>query len=186
MSVDPVPAPADGAAVADGGPETVAVADGGPETGDVASGGAGASKPVVPTGEQWRLVDVIDVELLLPASYPEVVLRERPLPNRTLRVPVGMAEGTAIAFAWRRVATPRPLTHELFVDALVRHNVRIEAVRVTAVHDGTFLAELDTTGPSGRQVVPCRTSDALAVALRTRPVAPILVADWVFDGERPG
>ncbi len=160
--------------------------DGGSEAGRADGGGAEGRGAVVLTGELWRLVDVIDVELLLPASYPEVVLRERPLPNRTLRVPVGMAEGTAIAYAWRRVATPRPLTHELFVDALVRHNVRIEAVRVTAVHDGTFLAELDTVGPTGRQVVQCRTSDALAVALRTRPVAPILVADSVFSGDRPG
>ena len=182
MSADRVPVPADGAAVADAGSETAVVAGGGPEPAAVDGGGTGGRGPI---GEQWRLVDVIDVELALPASYPEVVLRERPLPNRTLRVPVGMAEGTAIAYAWRRVATPRPLTHALFVDALVRHNVRIEAVRVTAVHDGTFLAELDTVGPTGRQVVPCRTSDALAVALRTRPVAPILVADGVFAEDRP-
>ena len=146
--------------------------------------------PAVPAdprvGDVWRIVDVVDVALALPATFPEVVLRERPLPNRSMRIPVGMAEGTAIAYAWRRIGTPRPLTHELFVDTLARHNVRVEAVRITAVDEGTFLAELDTTGPAGRQVVPCRTSDALAIALRMRPVAPILVADRVFDGSVPG
>lgn len=129
----------------------------------------------------WHLVTVEDVSLTLPDAYPEVVLREHDAPCRTLRVPVGLAEGTAIAYALRRVPTPRPLTHELLVDLLDRHDIRVAAVRVTAVEDGIFHAELDTTGVMGRQVVPCRTSDALAVALRQRPTVPILVAEWVLD-----
>ena len=128
----------------------------------------------------WHLVDVTDVAMALPSPYPEVVLQEREPPFRVLRVPVALADGTAIAHAWRRVGTPRPLTHELLVDVLGRHQVVVEAVRVTAVEGGTFHAELDTTGRTGRQVVPCRTSDALALALRQRPTAPILVAEWVL------
>jgi bifunctional DNase/RNase len=131
----------------------------------------------------WHLVDVRDVAMTLPSTYPEVVLQEREAPFRVLRVPVALADGTAIAYAWRGVATARPLTHELFVDVLGRHQVVIEAVRVTAVEEGTFHAELDTTGRTGRQVVPCRTSDALALALRQRPTAPILVAEWVLAEE---
>lgn len=127
---------------------------------------------------------MIGVELTLPSSYPEIVLLETPPPFRQLRIPVGMAEGTAIAYAWRRIATPRPLTHQLLVDVLDRHNVRVEAVRITAVTDGVFAAELDTTSRMGRQVVPCRSSDALAVALRQKPPVPILVADWVLADEQ--
>lgn len=136
----------------------------------------------------WHLVSVEDVALTLPSAYPEVVLRERATPHRVLRVPVGLAEGTAIAYAWRRLPTPRPLTHELFVDVLARHDVHIVAVRLTAVEDGIFHAELDTTGATGRQVVPCRTSDALALALRQRPAVPVLVAEWVLaqEADAPG
>lgn len=134
-------------------------------------------------GAIWRLAGVVGVELTLPSSYPEVMLLETPPPHRRLRIPVGLAEGTAIAYAWRRIATPRPLTHQLMVDVLDRHNVRVEAVRITAVTDGIFAAELDTTSRMGRQVVPCRSSDALAVALRQRPPVPILVADWVLADE---
>lgn len=145
---------------------------------------AAAAPAAGPGGDElWCLADVVDVGLVLPEQYPQVVLRERARPHRELRIPLGMAEGMALAYAWRRIGTPRPLTHELLVDLLARHNIRVEAVRVTAVHEGTFLAELDTTGPAGRQVVSCRTSDALCTALRTRPVAPILVAAWVYDEE---
>lgn len=157
--------------------------------------GAAMPAPVVQTGvdEQaeprrgldatamWRLVAVVDVAVQLPTAYPEVVLRETSPPFRTMRIPVGMAEGTAIAYAWRRMATPRPLTHQLLVDLLDRHNVRVEAVRVTAVHDGVFQGELDTTSRIGRQVVSCRPSDAVAIALRQQPPVPILVADWVLS-----
>jgi len=128
----------------------------------------------------WRLVTVVDVSLSLPSAYPEVLLQEAGPPRRSLRIPVGLAEGTAIAYAWRRIPTPRPLTHQLLVDLLDRHNVRVEAVRVTSMHDGVFQGELDTTSRIGRQVVPCRPSDALAIALRQMPTVPILVAEWVL------
>ncbi len=45
-----------------------------------------------------------------------------------------------------------------------------------------FFAEIDTTGPRGRRVLPCRPSDAIALALRQRLPTPILVAEWVFSG----
>jgi len=60
--------------------------------------------------------------------------------------------------------------------------VTIEAVRITVRRGQQFFAEIDTTGPGGRQVVPCRPSDALALALRQRLPTPILVAEWVFTG----
>jgi len=128
----------------------------------------------------WRLVAVEDVGLALPGTYPDVVLRELEAPRRRLRIPVGLPEGSAIAYAWRRLVPPRPLTHDLLCDLLQRHDVTVLAARITAVEQGVFHAELDTSGRMGRQVVPCRSSDALAVALRQRPVAPVLVAEWVL------
>ncbi len=174
------------AGAADGGPARAAAGGsaGAAEGGPARAAAGGPNGPAA--GELWRLVDVVDVALTLPAAFPEVVLRERPPPNRELRMPLGMAEGTALAYAWRRIGTPRPLTHELVVDVLSRHGVRVEAVRITGVERGTFLAELDTTGPAGRQLVPCRPSDALSIALRTRPVAPVLVADEVFAAAAAG
>lgn len=131
----------------------------------------------------WHLVDVEDVGLTLPESYPEVVLRERAMPRRRLRIPMGLPEGTAIAYAWRGIPPARPLTHDLLCDLLQRYDVQVLAARVTAFEQGLFHAELDTSSRLGRQVVPCRTSDAVAVVLRQRPAAPLLVAEWVLSAE---
>jgi uncharacterized protein len=129
----------------------------------------------------WHLVTVSDVRLVLPGTNPEVVLQESAAPWRQLVIPVGMAEGNAIAHALRGVETPRPLTHVLVAELLERHGVSVEAARVTARQGRRFLAELDTTGPRGRQVLPCRPSDAIALVLRGRMPTPLLVADWVFE-----
>jgi hypothetical protein len=131
----------------------------------------------------WRLAVVAGVKMDMPGEHPEVLVHEAVSPWRELAIPVGMAEGNAIAYAWRGLTTPRPLTHELFTDVLQRHGVTLEAVRITARQGGRFYAELDTTGPQGRQVIACRPSDALALVLRQRMPTPVLVADWVFDPE---
>jgi bifunctional DNase/RNase len=131
----------------------------------------------------WRLAVVAGVRMELPGEYPEVLVHEAVAPWRELAIPVGMADGNAIAYAWRSLSTPRPLTHALFTDVLERHEVRLEAVRITARRGRSYFAELDTTGPRGRQIIPCRPSDAFALVLRQRMPTPVLVADWVFDPE---
>jgi len=139
--------------------------------------------------EVWRLVAVADVVMELPAAFPEIVLHESQHPWREVRIPVGVAEGTAIAYAFRSIPTPRPLTHELLTEVLERHGVTIEAVRITGRRGQAFHAEMDTTGPRGRQIVPCRPSDAIALALRQQLPTPVLVAEWIFtsvDEEDPG
>lgn len=133
----------------------------------------------------WRLASVAGVQLELPAVHPEVVLVERDAPWRDVRIPVGFAEGTAIAYAFRGLPTPRPLTHALVVELLQRHGVEIEALRITARQGGLFLAELETSGPRGRQVLPCRPSDGLALVLRRPLPTPILVAEGLFEAESP-
>lgn len=131
----------------------------------------------------WRLASVAGVQLELPTVHPEVVLVERDAPWRDVRIPVGFAEGTAIAYALRGIPTPRPLTHALVVELLERHGVEIEALRITARQGGLFLAELETSGPRGRQVLPCRPSDGLALVLRRPMPTPILVAEGLFEAD---
>jgi hypothetical protein len=133
--------------------------------------------------KDWRIVAVAAVEMDLPNANPEVVLHEAQDPWRELRIPVGLAEGTAIAYAFRGMDTPRPLTHEMITEILDRHDVTVAAVRITVRRGRQFFAEVDTMGPRGRRVVPCRPSDALALALRQRLPTPILVGEWVFSGE---
>jgi bifunctional DNase/RNase len=137
-------------------------------------------------GAAWRLVTVAGVRLEMPGVHPDVLLQESESPWRQLRIPVGFAEGTAIAYAWRGVPTARPLTHELLADLLDRHGVDVAALRITERRGPLFLAELETTGPRGSATVPCRPSDGLALVLRRRLPTPVLVAEAVFEGEAPG
>ncbi len=146
---------------------------------DTGSGPEGAPAGLDPG--TWRLAVVAGVRMDMPGDHPEVLVHEAVSPWRELAIPVGMAEGNAIAYAWRGLTTARPLTHALFTDVLERHGVELEAVRITARQGRNYVAELDTVGPRGRQVISCRPSDALALVLRQRMPTPVLVADWVFD-----
>jgi bifunctional DNase/RNase len=139
-----------------------------------------SDEPAVESGQAWRLVVVAGVEMHLPAANPEVLLREAGSPWRELRIPVGLAEGTAIAQAFHGVASPRPLTHALVATLLESHEVHLEAMRITGRIGKVFVAEIETVGPRGRQVVDCRPSDAMALVLRSRLPAPMLVAEELF------
>lgn len=131
--------------------------------------------------EIWRVVEVEAVEMHLPGSNPEVVLAEKVPPWRRLRIPVGFSEGNSIAYALHGVEVPRPLTHDLMAELLERHGVEVVALRLTARHNGVFFGELETMGPRGREVVPCRPSDGVALVLRQRMDTPVIVATWLFE-----
>lgn len=122
----------------------------------------------------FRVMDVMSVTLDLPGQYPVVCLQEAEVPLRELTFPVGMAEGVALAHALRKVGTPRPLTHELFTTVLQRLGADLVAVRLIGRIAGTHLGEIDIMGTRGREIVPCRPSDGIALALRQLVPAPIL------------
>jgi uncharacterized protein len=129
----------------------------------------------------FRVMDIDDVSLDLPSQYPAVTLVETEPPMRTLVFPVGLPEGTAMAQAWRRRETRRPMTHELFMQVLQRARVDVIAVRLIGREEGTLLAELDLMTPGGRERVDCRPSDGIVLALRMPVPAPILVDERLLE-----
>jgi bifunctional DNase/RNase len=137
--------------------------------------------PVQPPPPAFRVMDVEDVSLDLPAQYPSVTLVEVGPPMRSLVFPVGLTEGTALAQALRRMPSPRPMTHELFIDALQRVHVDVVAVRLIGRENGNYLAELDLMAPHGRERMDCRPSDGLVLALRMPVAAPILVDERLLE-----
>jgi uncharacterized protein len=136
---------------------------------------------VQPAPPAFRVMDVEDVSMDLPSPYPTVTLVESEPPMRSLVFPIGLTEGTALALALRRMESPRPLTHELFVGVLQRLRVDVIAVRLTGRHQGNYLAELDLMAPDGRERMACRPSDALVLALRMPVPAPILVDQRLLE-----
>jgi hypothetical protein len=136
---------------------------------------------VQPAPPAFRVMDVDDVSMDLPSTYPTVTLVESEPPMRSLVFPIGLTEGTALALALRRMESPRPLTHELFMQVLQRLRVDVIAVRLTGRRQGNYLAELDLMAPDGRERLPCRPSDALVLALRMPVAAPILVDERLLE-----
>lgn len=135
-----------------------------------------------PAGEM-RLVSLVNLVVDLPSVNPVVVLREVDAPWRELRFAIGTAEGVAIAQAWRHVTLPRPMTHEFMTSVLERFSVAVEVVNITGVEGRTFFAEVIFSGPSAttsKVAVPCRPTDALALALRQGLGVPIMVHEDVM------
>lgn len=129
----------------------------------------------------YVLMRYVDVVMVLPSQNPVLILEEAALPGRELRIPIGLAEGVAISYAARKLQTPKPLTHELVIDLLESFALTIDTVRITEVEGASYRAELVCSGPPGRCTLACRPSDAVALALRQRLVAPILAAPEVLE-----
>jgi uncharacterized protein len=124
-------------------------------------------------------MELIGVRVELPANQPIVLLKETG-GSRYLPIWIGAVEATAIAFALQGVETPRPLTHDLFVDVLGELEVSLEAVHVTDLRDGTFYAELHLAQGDRTWTVSARPSDAIALASRVGDV-PVWAAEAVVD-----
>ncbi len=124
-------------------------------------------------------VELVGVRVELPANQPIVLLKEK-AGSRYLPIWIGAVEATAIAFALQGVETPRPLTHDLFVNVLADMGVTLQAVHVTELRDGTFYAELHLHQNGRTYRVSSRPSDAIALASRLDAV-PIFAAEDVME-----
>ncbi len=99
--------------------------------------------------------------------------------ERQLPIIVGAFEAQSIALAVENIATPRPLTHDLFIEFLRAFSAQIEEVIVSDLIDTTFYAKIYLALQEGhRIVIDGRPSDAIALALRMK--APIKVAEKVM------
>jgi hypothetical protein len=122
-----------------------------------------------------RELDVVGVRVEMPSNNPLVLLREHG-GDRYLPVWIGVAEASAIAMAQQGLRPDRPLTHDLVIDLLQAFGRSLTEVRIVALRDGIFFADLVF---DGGLVVGSRTSDAIALALRVG--CRIVGADEVLE-----
>ena len=118
---------------------------------------------------------MVGVRVEMPSNNPIVLLRERG-GDRYLPIWVGAPEASAIAFAQQGVVPPRPLTHDLMRDMITAFGRTLEEVRIIAIRDNVFHAELVF---DGGLTVGSRSSDAIALALRVG--CRIVGADEVLE-----
>lgn len=99
------------------------------------------------------------------SKSPVLILRGKG-DDRILPIWIGPAEAGAISAAISNASLPRPLTHDLMATVLRSLNVTVTSVRIAAVRDGVFYAELELLAQGFPLTIDSRPSDAVALALR--------------------
>lgn len=114
-----------------------------------------------------------------PRSNMYILLLKEVDGSDTLPIWIGKPEADSIALALGKVATPRPLTHDLIRNLIDLLKVKVTRIVVTEILDNTYYALIYLT--DGKRDIPIdsRPSDAVAVALRSS--APIFVEDGILE-----
>lgn len=132
-----------------------------------------------PSQRRWE-----ELRAKLPAPMPEQpqeihVVTLVAEDGRRVPIWVGSYEGQSIKLRMDGLKTQRPMTYDLMLDALDRVGARVVAVDILRIEDGTFFAQLTMRWNGGEEVLDCRPSDALNLALRAD--AGISVTREVLD-----
>jgi bifunctional DNase/RNase len=115
------------------------------------------------------------------SNMPVVILRDTEK-GHFLPIWVGIFEANAIALEMEKVATPRPMTHDLLKNLLAELDARVVRVVINDLRENTFFARIHLTRGDSTLSVDSRPSDAIALALRSQ--AEIFVEEEVLEKSR--
>jgi len=115
------------------------------------------------------------------SNMPVVILRDTEK-GHFLPIWVGLFEANAIALEMEKVATPRPMTHDLLKNVLAELDARVERVVINDLRENTFFARIHLARKDGNLSIDSRPSDAIALALRSQ--AEIFVEEEVLEKSR--
>jgi bifunctional DNase/RNase len=112
------------------------------------------------------------------SQVPVLVLKD--LEEKTvLPIWIGAMEAMAISLALNDVKLPRPMTHDLLLNAIRDLDATVLKVEVISLKEGTYYAEIEVDQKGTKKRIDSRPSDGIALALRAN--VPIFVAREVLD-----
>ncbi|KAF0143559.1 MAG: hypothetical protein FD156_2534 [Nitrospirae bacterium] len=114
-----------------------------------------------------------------PRSSMYILLLKNAEGTATLPIWIGKPEADSIALALGKVATPRPLTHDLIKNMVNNLKMKITRIVVTEILDNTYYALIFLSDSKNELSIDSRPSDAIALALRVN--APIFVEESVLE-----
>ena len=116
-----------------------------------------------------------------PGAFALLLENADSTPDVARRIPivVGTAEAQSIAVRMEQVVPSRPLTHDLFVSLFHVYGIELKRVTIYSFKDGVFAAMLHVSNGQTEVDIDSRTSDAIAIALRTG--APIYTTPEVME-----
>ena len=97
--------------------------------------------------------------------------------DELLPIWIGNSEAFSIALALANVDLPRPMTHDLTISIIDGLDAEIQRVVITALIENTYYALIYLQKGNDLIVIDSRTSDAVALAVRTG--APIFLRDEI-------
>ncbi|MDA0745834.1 MAG: DUF151 domain-containing protein [bacterium] len=128
---------------------------------------------------------IIDIERTIHSLRPDngggqqtVCLRSKE-DDRLLPIVIGRTEALSIYAELTGEQPLRPLTHDLLRNILDRFGARVDEVRIVALRDQIFYAELRISRGNRQLSLDARPSDSIALALRYS--APIYMAEEVLQ-----
>ena len=97
------------------------------------------------------------------------------------RIPVvvGVSEAQSIAVRLENIVPPRPMPHDIMVAMSHGFGISLDEVFIYKFDDGVFLSELRFSNDDRSIAIDSRTSDAIALSLRTG--APIYTTREILE-----
>lgn len=99
--------------------------------------------------------------------------------DRRIPIIIGTAEAQSIAIRLEHLTPPRPMTHDLFASFAQGFGIRLCEVFVYHYEEGVFSSELLFDDGTRQIRIDSRTSDAIAIALRTQ--SPIYTTEKIIN-----
>jgi bifunctional DNase/RNase len=100
--------------------------------------------------------------------------------DRTFPILIGIFEATSIDRRVKHQEAPRPLTHDLLVNAVEQLGGQFQDVVISELKEHTYFAVLRVRQEGELIEIDARPSDAIAVAVTCDPPLPIYVAEDVL------
>lgn len=120
--------------------------------------------------------------LIDPTTNSPVVLLKDVSSDSMLPIWVGPYEANSIASEIEKMASQRPMTHDLLRNVIRQMGGEVSRVVVTDLRDSTFFAVIEIVANGDTVLIDARPSDAIALALRVD--CPIFVKESVLESSR--
>lgn len=127
---------------------------------------------------ELRVVNITNSQAQVPAF---AMLLQEIDGDRQLPIIIGPAEAQAITFKLNNIRPTRPLTHDLFASTLNVFGIEIMEVVIYKAVDGVFYTHIYYKKEEEVVRMDSRTSDAIALAVRTN--SPIYINEATLKKE---
>jgi len=124
-------------------------------------------------------LDILALSHSVSQSHNYAVVLGEKSGSRRLPIVIGAFEAQAIAVAMERMIPNRPLTHDLFKNALETFEIELQEIIISDLLDGIFYAKLICLKHGEVVEIDSRTSDALAMAVRFG--CPVYTYEFIME-----